>query len=173
VKTLILSVFVVVCLSCGAPGPDDTRCLRGTLESDLQKAGALSGPEVDPATGLLKPGSYLLSSTYLKLTTDPKGQKVFRASLQELNGVLATTPGLAAFQLATSEECLTARTLSVWKDEAAMYRFVAADAHAHAVAQISEMSRGGGVVTHWADTEAGATFEKAAVQISAAVGPFF
>ncbi len=172
-KTLSFAVFAVVAFSCGAPGPDDTKCVRGTLEADLVHAGPLTGPEVDATTGKLKPGAYVLSSTYLKLTTSTKGQAAFQASIKAITAVMDAQPGLAGYQLATSDECLTARTISVWKDEASMYRFVGVQAHADAVAQVSLTSRGGSVVTHWADSETGASFEAAASHVASAVGPFF
>lgn len=169
-KTLILTLLTFT--ACAA-GPDEKTCVRSTLESDLQRIGALSGPDVDPTTGKLEPGSYLVSTTYLKLTTDAKGQKAFQDSMKGINAAIADAQGLSAYQLATSDSCVTARTLSVWKDEASMYRFVGVEAHANAIAEIELISRGGSVVTHWPDTEAGATFEKAAQQLAVEVGPFF
>lgn len=171
-KTIPLLALLTL-VACDAPGPDEKACVRSTLESDLKRYGPLAGPGVDPATGQLEAGSYLVSSTYLKLTTDPKGQRVFQDSMKGLNAVIPSYPGLAAYLFATSDSCVTARTLSVWKDEVSMYRFVGADAHTSAIARIELISRGGSVVTHWADTEAGANFEKAAQQLGAEVGPFF
>jgi hypothetical protein len=172
-KKTLLALLTLAAAACGAPGPDEKACVRSTLEGDLKLIGALSGPDVDPATGALKPGSYLVSSTYLKLATDAKGQKAFQDSMKGINAAIPNYPGLSAYQLATSDSCVTARTLSVWKDEASMYRFVGVEAHANAIALIELISRGGSVVTHWADTEAGATFEKAVQQLAVEVGPFF
>jgi len=157
----------------GPPPPDDTLCVRGTLEPDIEYAGDLAGPDVDADSGKLAPGSYIISSTYLKLATDPEGQQAFRDAVARIVEELSTQDGLSAFQLATSEQCLTARTLSVWRDEAAMYRFAAGAAHEDAKASLYITSRGGGVVTHWADDHTGATFEAAARRIADESGPFF
>src|SRR5687768_13308 len=121
-KTTLLCLSILASLSCGLPGPDESKCARGGLESDL-KASPLAGADVD-ATGKLAPGNYVLSSTYLKLSLDPQGQKAFRDAMTRINTILPTQAGLSAFSLATSDECLTARTLSVWKDERSMFAFV-------------------------------------------------
>lgn len=166
-KYIHVCLIVLSLAACGAPGPDESQCSRGVLEDDLRFAGEMAGPDVDAATGKLKPGNYILSSTYLKLALDAKGQKVFRDAMVAINQTLDTTEGLSAFQLATSEKCLTGRTLSVWKTEAAMRAFAASQAHTNAIQNVDAMSRGGGMVTFWTDTEAGATYEVSATKLGA------
>jgi quinol monooxygenase YgiN len=170
-KTLIAVLTLLTAWSC-TPAPDDTKCKAEVLESDFQTIGGLTGPDVDPATGKLKPGNYVLSGTYIRLTTDPKGQAVFRQDFQGIAAILPSQPGLAAFQLATSDECLTGRTISVWKDEKSMMSFVSVPEHKQAMIDIPKMSRGGGAVTHWSDTEAGATFDTAALKLGEEPGYF-
>lgn len=162
-------VLFALFTSCG---PDDSRCVGGTLESDIRYSGDLRGPGVD-SEGHLAPGNYIVSTTYIKLKTDAQASKVFQEVMEGINQALPTTPGLVAFQLATSSECLSARTLSVWSNETDMGRFVLSPAHSNAIRQSGKMSRGGGGVTHWADTEAGVNFEKAARQVAAEIRPGF
>lgn len=166
-----LALFLVLA-GCG-PTIDETRCTRATLESDLRTTGALSGKGVDPGTGALKAGHYVISSTYLKLATSPAGQKAFREVMEGIASSIDTQPGLEASLLTTSAECLSARTLSVWKDEASMYAFVGSPAHVRAMTRAQEMSRGGGGVTHWAGTESDATLEVGAQKLGAKPGGGF
>jgi heme-degrading monooxygenase HmoA len=168
-KAFTLAMMTMALIGCGTAGPDDKVCVRSYTEPDLQVA-PLSGPGVDPATGKLAPGTYLLSSTYLRLSTDAAAQKTFQAAFKAISDTLPTQPGLIAWQVATSSECLTARTLSVWKDDASMYGFAGGPAHADAVAKIGTISRGGSVVTHWSGTEADATLDVGIAHVSVAPG---
>ncbi len=54
----------------------------------------------------------------------------------------------SASQLGVSMSCATARTFTVWRDEAAMMAFVTSAAHGAAVARIGEISRRESLVTH-------------------------
>src|SRR5687768_11831524 len=66
----------------GGPSASNDPCSSGALEADLgNEDGSLAsakvvwhGPGVDEASGALKPGSYVLSSTYLRMKTDPPTQ---------------------------------------------------------------------------------------------------
>jgi heme-degrading monooxygenase HmoA len=168
----------------GSGGAPNDGCTRGAIEADLndgQPGGPPSivtptaprwqGPAVDPATGALRPGSYVFSSTYLTLR--PDGRPRFGELMGPISADLQTRPGLLAITLALSESCGTARTLSAWESEEAMYAFVASDAHGAAVSAVGEVSRGQSVVTHWAGTEAGATWARAAEELARDEGPFY
>ncbi len=100
------------------------------------------------------------------------GSKV-TSVMSGINKVLPNTPGLVAYQFATSTECVSARTLAVWDDEVKMGQFVGGEAHANAIKDSRALSRGGGGVTHWQDTETGATWEKAAQHVAAEIRPGF
>ncbi len=167
---MMMTMAMLALVGCGTAHPNDTLCVRSYTEPDLRVAGALTGPGVDAATGKLAAGTYLFSSTYLRLSTDAAGQQTFQSAFKAISDSLATTPGLVAFQFATSDECLTARTLSVWKDDASMYGFVGGAAHSSAISEMSKLSRGGGVVTHWSGTEADATMDVGIAHVSVAAG---
>lgn len=170
-KTIQTWLLLSLLSACGV-GPDDSKCTGGSLESDIRYSGPLRGTAVDP-DGKVKPGSYIVSTTYIKLKTDAAASSIFQDVMDGINKVLESTPGLVAFQLATSTECLSARTLSVWDDEAAMLQFVTGEAHSNAIRNSRAMSRGGGGVTHWRDTEAGVTWENSAQRVAADIRPGF
>jgi len=166
--------LLLVAAACSREPAEDPSCRADLLESDLAYAGPLAGPGVAgdgtvkaPAAG--KP--YAISSTYLRNKRDEPSQMRFRALSAPISMQLMNQPGLVAVQLGFSEKCLTARTLTVWEDEAAMYAFVASDAHKTAVASIGEVSRGGSVAMHWMGSEKEATWEKATAKLGAHSGP--
>ncbi len=162
-------VFVLLLTACGLPTPDDTKCLRGTLETDLDQTGPFTGPGV--VDGAIPPGRYVIAATYLQGKPTQQAMSLFQSLVDPISRSLPTTEGLIGARFGNSNTCLTARTLSVWKDEASMYRFVTSASHATAMGKTSELSRGGSVTTHWADTELGATFDKAAQMLAADDGP--
>jgi hypothetical protein len=159
-------------------------CDRGTLEADLIGVDATGnpvplawfGPGADPMTGeLIAEGtSFVVSSTYLAIKPEAAAQQAFGESVAPLVPALLANPGVVAIQLASSMQCGTARTFTVWQDEAAMMAFVVGDAHANAIARTPEISRGGSVVTHWNATSiAEITWDEAIVRIAADEGPFY
>jgi heme-degrading monooxygenase HmoA len=147
-----------------APGA----CARGALEPDFA-AMPLAGPGVSDSG--LEPGSYVLSSTYLQVRSERRER--FDALMQPIVADLAARPGLLALSLGGSAMCGTARTLTVWRDEVAMLEFVASDPHATAMAAVSEISRGGSVVTHWSGDEHDATWHAAVEHVAADDGPMY
>jgi quinol monooxygenase YgiN len=146
-------------------------CTRDRMEADLQ-ASPLAGSAVRE-DGTLAPGRYIVSSTYLKLRPEPQALARFQELMGPISQSLRAQEGLVALRLASSERCGTARTLSVWKDEAAMYVFVTGSAHQAAVTSVREVSRGGSIVTHWEDDERGASWEQAALRLAVDPGPFY
>ncbi|OJH37926.1 antibiotic biosynthesis monooxygenase [Cystobacter ferrugineus] len=174
----VLSSLVVT--ACGAEmaappptkEPETDPCQRGVLEPDFQAASALQGPGVD-ANGQLSPGSYIISSTYLRMRSTVEAQTEFDAAVVDLNETLATQPGLLAIQFGGSESCNTKRTLTVWKDEASMYQFVASPPHRRAMLKVGVMSRGGGIVTSWAGDERGATWSEAIEHLARETRPTY
>ncbi len=161
--------LLLLLAGCGLPTPDDTKCLRGTLEADLDQSATFIGPGV--IDGGIPAGHYVIAATYLQGKPTQQAMSLFQALVDPITRELPTTDGLIGARFGNSNTCLTARTLSVWRDEAAMYRFVTSASHAAAMGKTSALSRGGSVTTHWADTEAGATFEKAAQLLATDDGP--
>lgn len=159
-------------------------CNRGTLETDLESQDAAgnpapprwAGPGVDQATGeLIDDGStYVVSATYLTIKPEGPAMQAFGEVIGPVVPELLGNPGVVAFQLASSTECSSARTFTVWRDEESMMAFVMSDAHAMASARVSEISRGGSVVTHWTGAVvADITWETALTQLEADAGPFY
>lgn len=158
-------------------------CDRGTLEADLMgQDGAgnpapvsWAGPGVDPETGMLVDdgSTYVVSSTYLAMKPDAAAQQAFGEVIGPIVPELFGNPGVVAVQLGTSMQCASARTFTVWQDEAAMMAFVMSDAHVAAVVRIGEMSRGMSVVTHWTGAAASITWEDALAHVLADEGPFY
>jgi hypothetical protein len=141
-------------------------CQRGTLEPDFSSA-PLAGVGVD-ASGV-RAGRYIVSSTYLQLNPDA------RSTFDELIGPvledLQTRDGLMALSLGQSEACVALRTLAVWRDDAAMIAFVTSPAHTAAMSRVTDVSRGGSVVTHWEGDASSVSWEAAAEKLRASDGP--
>lgn len=156
----------------GGGGSGDDGCARGALEADLNDNGTplagqtkLQGPGVDPATGKLRPGSYVFSSTYLRMPSGPQAQARFGELAGPVVSIVPTQPGLVAFAFSGSTSCNTVRTFTAWESEEAMYAFAATGEHRTAASASSEVSRGGSAVTHWSGSEADATWEKSATEL--------
>lgn len=125
-------------------------CVPQTLEEDLVVIDGMGqpgpirwyGPGADPETGeLLDDGEtrYHVSATYLALR--PENIEQFFGLISPLNEALFSNPGLVALQLGDSPTCATARTLTVWSSEDAMYEFVTSQAHIDAIVAFPEISR--------------------------------
>ena len=61
---------------------------------------------------------------------------------------LTVSDGLLGFALSGSQVCGTGRTLSVWRDDAAMMSFVLSEAHTAAMTQTNDVSVWAGT-TSW------------------------
>lgn len=153
-----------------APKPVSERtfpdCRASQIEADLKRT-----PVEVPTSTVDTKKPLLISTTYLALTTDPKGQAAFRSSMTEMIRVLPKTPGLVSFRFATSESCLSARTLAVWKDEVSMMAFVNSPEHHAAMRQINALSRGTSTFAHWEGSLDTAEWEHAASELAAGKGP--
>jgi heme-degrading monooxygenase HmoA len=178
VTTAFLSISLFACGGSEAEPPTQTPpdtsgdgCVRDTLEPDFG-SDPLQGPGVD-AEGNLAPGTYIVSSTYIHQKGTPESEAKFQELEGPIVGALQNQPGLVAFRLGISASCSTGRTLTVWKDEEAMYQFVGSPAHVEAMARIGEVSRGDSVATSWHDDERGATWEKALARLAAETGPTY
>ncbi len=152
---LLLTMLPLAC----AVVPDESKCKIDSLEADFVAAD-WSGPGVDDS-GNLKVGSYVVAATYISLSLDDQKQKTFRSLMAGINGVLGSQPGLVGWRVGSSDSCVAGRTISVWQDEASMYKFVATTAHAAAMSQASTITRTKTATTHWNGDEKSASFEAA------------
>jgi hypothetical protein len=143
---------------------DDTKCVRGQLEADGISSSTPKKFEV---------GNYVISSTYLQIRPTKEAGKKFSEVNSPLDAELKANLGLLQAVTLISNACNSARTLSLWKDEASMMRFVGSQAHLAAIGAIGEISRGGSLVTHWSDDGSGFNWATAATKVKAANGPFY
>ncbi|MBL8949866.1 MAG: DUF3291 domain-containing protein, partial [Myxococcaceae bacterium] len=113
---------------------------------------------------------YAISSTYLRQPSGEAAEKKFSQLMAPISMQLTNQKGLVAMQLTFSEHCHTARTLTVWEDEAAMYSFVMSKAHVDAMAAVGELSRGGSIALHWSGSDRDATWSTATQKLGAHSG---
>lgn len=177
-RFVFASMVVAACGAAPTPTPTSTArqptasnaypgCHATAVEPDLKP----TPTQVVNAASAAK-GDVWISSTYLALTPDPKGQATFRSLMAELLRVLPTTPGLISFEFSTSESCLSARTLAVWRDEAAMDDFVRSPAHYAAMRQSNSLSRGTSTFTRWHGPIESATWDHATHVLAQQDGPY-
>jgi hypothetical protein len=167
-RTLLVSFALFS--ACGAGTTlDESKCHRGTLERDFTLPG-FTGAKVD-AQGHVANGQYLVSTTYLQLSTDPAKAEVFQGVMGPISAKLPTVPGLAAVAIGTSVECNSARTLALWDDEASMLEFVTGTEHAAAMSQTSQFSRGGSTTTHFTSDQT-VTWADAVTQLAVSTTSF-
>lgn len=150
--------------SSPSPTPSFAGCRADRIEDDLKLTPTAVNATADPHESLW------ISTTYLALTTEPSGQAAFRQSMTTLLRVLPKTPGLVAFRFATSESCVSARTLAVWRTAKAMSDFVNSPEHHAAMRQISVLSRGTSTFTHWQGDMATAEWARAAQELATDAG---
>jgi|JI10StandDraft_1071094.scaffolds.fasta_scaffold95136_3 hypothetical protein len=169
-STLIL-LFTLA--ACGPMESADTlplpvseaACTKDALEADGLESAELSA---------IPPGQYVVSTTYVRLPHTKSALKRFNELLAPMTDELRTQPGLVRLTTRLSTACNTARTLSVWKSELEMYRFVNGPSHSKAMASVGQLSRGGSVTTHWMGSEADATWQKATQMLAADTdGPIY
>jgi hypothetical protein len=108
----------------------------------------LAGPGWDPETGFADPvqENYVASSTMIMVKPDQQG--LFFELVGAVNEQIMATDGFVAMSLATDPTCGWARTLTVWRDDTAMYTFVVNGAHAEAMTQTFDIALTG-KVTSW------------------------
>jgi heme-degrading monooxygenase HmoA len=155
----------------GEPAADAfAHCSSGVLESDRGDDLALTGPGVDPKTGRLAAGNYLVSTTYLALEPERTSRAL------ELSGPVIQTlfemKGFVAFSTSQSNDCAALRTLTIWESEEDMVAFVVSPAHRAAMSEVAELSRGTSKTLAWEGSEKDATWERAASYLAAEPGGY-
>ena len=150
-----------------ATGGEYPDCRAAAIEPDLKRTPTQVADAASPPTG-----DVWISTTYLALTPDPKGQAIFRSLMTDMIRVLPSTPGLVSFRFATSEACLSARTLAVWRDEESLEAFVRSQEHHAAMRQTNTLSRGSSTFTRWLGPIQSAEWARAAQELATQDGPY-
>lgn len=137
----------------GSPGAVDVDALASCVETDLEVIPFI-GPAFDPETGaLLEP----LPTPHIVATTAGwplEGAEHWSALEKYTTYVIMRmfpTDGLLGASFSTSEVCGSARTLSVWRDEASLQKFVYSSPHAEVIADGLEHNKAW-ETTHWTET---------------------
>lgn len=154
----------------GSGGGDDAfaNCTKGDLEADFVQDTDWIGPGVDPETGELEPGNYMVATTYLAL--EPSRRDSFLEISGPVIETLSTSEGFVAAITGASESCSSLRTLTVWPTDEDMYTFVGSPAHSNAMSKSSELSRGTSNTISWEGDAATATWEESVARLGAEVG---
>jgi hypothetical protein len=114
------------------------------------------GPAFDPETGEplapLQP-PYVVAATLGWPKPEPAAYEALgNHSEQSINDVL-TREGLLGVSVGTSEACGSARTLSLWADEASLRAFVMGKVHRAAIGVVPTAMQAW-ATTHWTETSA-------------------
>lgn len=143
-------------------------CKKGTLEGDFAEDLPLTGPGVDPATGKLAPGTYVVAATYLAMNPS-KAERTGQLGGAVVDS-LTSAQGLVAFTLGGSQSCASLRTLTVWQSEEDMLAFVVSPAHSMAMLETPMLSRGTSNTISWEGNEATASWAESTTRLGAEAG---
>ncbi|MEM9490493.1 MAG: hypothetical protein AAGC55_15200 [Myxococcota bacterium] len=127
--------------------PEEPQQVTDCVEDDFQTS-PFGGPGFDPDTGLIgeRQATYVASTTHVLLI--PEKTNDFFGLAGAVVADLPNHEGFIGYALGSSDKCGTARTLTLWSSEEAMYSFATDDVHMDAVSRSQEVSASG-VVTHW------------------------
>lgn len=109
-------------------------------ETDFGGTGWLGPAVTDGAPALDPEATYHVSTTVLYLRPGDAAFTTFNTKLGPIVGSLGEMDGLLAYHFGGSERCGSQRTITIWRDVEAMYRFVAHPSHTDAMAVTSEVS---------------------------------
>ncbi|MBL9110389.1 MAG: hypothetical protein JNM74_14000 [Myxococcales bacterium] len=177
-KTLLVTIVACGALlsACSSSSPDvdpssadaapaektyPETCSHETLEADA-KLSPFDGAGAKDGALVPSNADFAIAATYLQLRGSPDAAKKFQETMAKINQELAKAEGLVAFRVATSDSCGSARTLSVFKDETAMLKFVTSAAHSQAMTLATSLSRGKSKTTRWTGKLTEVTFEAGA-----------
>ena len=135
--------------SGGAPGIDE---LASCDEADLEIL-PFMGPAFDPETGELLaplPQPHVVATTVGWVASPEEWELVGPQTMSAMEDVFQRE-GLLGASFGMSSECGAARTITLWRDEAALMAFVLGDAHAAAI-QNGLQHTIGWETTHWSET---------------------
>ena len=126
------------------PGPEpEPEMISQPLceETDFGGTGWSGSATVDGALALDAEATYRVSTTVLFLKDGDTPFEKFNQVLGPILGALGENDGLLAYQFGGSTRCGAQRTITIWRDAEAMYRFVGSPAHVDAMALTAEIGR--------------------------------
>ncbi len=183
-KTLSLSVCLLLSLMAVACGEEDPAsdppvdpraepmpelypsCKNTRVEPDAIYEQPAMGPAVNPNTGAIEPpAGAIVSITYLALKPSDAAAMRFGQLVGGISQQLGVSQGLLAVHTSYSPSCNTARTLTVWQDQAAMMAFVTSAPHMEAIAATAQVSRGSSITQSWPHTGGAVTWSEAVARL--------
>ena len=127
-------------LDSSGPGLD-VDPLYACEDPDFTVFQPLTGPGIDPETGMLVPpvnDTYLLHTTQIMARPEAMGD--FFAVNEAVLAQLGQHEGLIGFSIAFEPNCGFARTLGIWEDERSMLLFIGTGAHLDAMTQVADLA---------------------------------
>lgn len=111
------------------------------------------GPAFDEAGQPIEalPTPHIVATTAGWARPEPEHQEALGAASGAVSEAVFASPGLLGVSFGGSEACGTARTLSLWTDEAALMAFVTGEAHRSAMPIVPRATLGW-ETTHWTET---------------------
>ncbi len=156
----VLGLAPLACVSStDEPSEDEViERLAGCPETDFG-ASPFAGPAFDPDTGVLLeplPTPHVVATTVGWPVPDAPGLEEFGTRIEEITMNIFTRDGFLGVSLGGSDVCGSARTLSIWRDEAALMEFVYTPPHGDSFGLVRPDLIQGWETMHWVETESSA-----------------
>ena len=149
-KTWMIVFLLTAAVGCGEDGTDapqdDPQMMEEpepeqapiepvACDEDDLALGPFQGPGFDEQGAPVETfeGEYVVSTTFAIANDDEASQNGFNGFIGPIMEALLASEGLVGFSLDGSQKCRSGRTLTIWRDEASMMRFVLSPAHAEAM----------------------------------------
>ena len=162
-SALLTALLAPALVGCDARPEDDTPDAAPDAAPSLQTLAAcpeddfaptpFAGPAFDPETGLPLgplPTPHIVATTAGWARPEPEHQEALGQASGAVSAAVFESPGLLGVSFGGSQACGTARTLSLWADEAALMAFVLGDAHRQAMPIVPRATLGW-ETTHWTE----------------------
>ncbi len=147
VTPILIAVALLGCQGDSEPPSDEApQTMPQCDEVDFAPT-AFSGPGFND-DGLIAPvqDSYMIGTTAVVI--NPEQETRFFKLSGAVFATIADFDGFIGFSVGTSTVCGTARTLTAWRDEEAMFKFVVSDVHSAAMAE-TQLVTTVGATTHY------------------------
>lgn len=126
-------------------GPPAAACEETDFAgSPLQGPGFADGVYIGPTDAPV-----VASSTVLFINERPDSLARFQTLLIDIEATLMASDGILGVAFGGSVRCGSNRTMTVWRDQASMMRFVVSDAHLAAIEATPEIAGPGTKTVHW------------------------